>query len=148
MVKQRMLVVEPDVDLREVVELALQEAGYPTVGVSDIEMAQAILRLPDSPWVVLLGYHPLPHLWRREQEHTLLGELANLPLNAWVLMSGLPEQAPKDIYNPHTHRLVPVLAMPFSMDELLRVVQQAAAYITQSGAAHVNSPLCAHTCTT
>ncbi len=134
MLKQRLLVVEKDEDLRAVVEQALHDAGYSTVGVADAEMARAVLRLTKAPWVVLLGYHPLADTWTREQELSILGELANLPFNAWVLMSGIPDQTPSNIYNPHTRRLVPILPMPFSLDDLIQVVTQAAARITQSGA--------------
>lgn len=134
MLKQRLLVVEPDDDLREVVEQALQDAGYPTVGVADVEMAQAVLRLTEAPWVILLGYHPLADTWTREHERSILGALAKLPLNAWMLMSGIPDQTPSDLYNPHTRRLVPILPMPFSLDDLIQAVNQAAARILQSGA--------------
>lgn len=124
--KQRVLVVDPDSDVREVIDLALRDAGYRVLDVADVEMARLLLEVSRVSWVVLLDYGPRANTKWQEQVQVLLNEVARLPLHAWVLLSALPAETPADLYNPHTHRIVPVLSMPFTLDELTDSVEQAA----------------------
>jgi DNA-binding response OmpR family regulator len=117
----RVLVVEADETLRETIEMILEEEGIAVVGASDIATALTILRMVDVPWVVLLdewGMRPADLRTR-------------LPDHAFVLMSTCLERE-SPLIDPVTGQAFPVLRLPFTIDELIDSVRNAAVRVSRA----------------
>lgn len=120
---QAVMIVERDDDLRETLEMVLEEAGYPTLSTCDLALAEAALRVTERPLVVIVGHGGPSSL-----ATTLLGYTNALPPHAYVVLSTRPQTAPP-IWNGYTHRGVPVVRAPFTLEELLAQIDLAAAAI-------------------
>lgn len=131
----RVLVVERDVTLRDTLEEALHETGYATAGVGDIDLARSALQISPYPLVVLVGHgDPSVH------DHSLVEEASALPPHAYLLLSTRPDQAPL-VLNPHTQRVVPIVAEPCDLEALFTLVD--AAFTRLNYVNHVDMARCA-----
>ncbi|HEU5441664.1 MAG TPA: response regulator [Ktedonobacterales bacterium] len=120
---QAVMIVERDEDLRETLEMVLEEAGYPTLSTCDLALAEAALRVTKHPLVVLVEHGGPSSLATPLLDHTRA-----LPPHAYVVLSTRP-QAAMPVWNSYTHRGVPVVRAPFTLDELLTQIDMAAAAI-------------------
>lgn len=116
---RRALVIERDADLRQTLELVLEDAGYAVAGVEDVSLAEAGLRVSPHPLVVLVSHGDPARRGR-----SLAEAAGSLPPHAYVLLSTRPQTAPH-LLNPHTEHVVPVVAEPFDVDVLLAAVDDA-----------------------
>lgn len=117
------LVVARDALLCETLRDLLQEAGYTSVGVCALDLAWEALQTSPAPLVVLVE-HGDP----RFPCEALVAAASALPPHAYVFVSTRPEQAPQ-LRNPHTQRLVPVVAIPQDIALLTSQVDEACAYL-------------------
>jgi DNA-binding NtrC family response regulator len=115
----RVLVVEPDNDLRDTLETALNDAGYTVAGVAEMDLARAALRVSEHSLVVLVGTCAAG-----QPASCLAGNAGCYPPHAYVMLSTSPQHVP-DLQNPHTRHHVPILAAPFELDDLLATVSAA-----------------------
>ncbi len=116
----RVLIVERDALLRECLELMLEEAGYTVAGTADSVMALYALQVSSHPLVVLLRHGGL-----EAPEMEILRQAPYLPKHAYLLLSSYPARAPL-VRNPHTDCIVPVVPLPFGMDEVQCAVAEVA----------------------
>lgn len=121
------LVVERDADLRATLEEVPGCEGYRSMGVEDAATARDLLRASARPLVVLVSEGG-PGL--ASDGVALLEDAGRLPRHAYLLLSTRPAAAPV-VVNPHTRRVVPVVAEPFELDELLDAIGEAAACLMQ-----------------
>lgn len=123
----RVLVVERDATLRETLEEALEEAGYATAAVGDLDLARAALQVSPYPLVVLVG-HGNPDA----DDHSLVDEASALPPHAYLLLSTRPDHAPQ-AHNPYTQRAVPIMAEPCDLTTLASLVDEAHTCLNRVG---------------
>lgn len=128
----RVLVVEPDPLLREALELMLDEAGYTVAGVGDGNLARQALRVSPYPLVVLLS-RSTDRIQAAEDD--ILRGISDLPAHAYLLLSMHPHHAPW-VWNAHTERFVPVVPVPFDVDEVLDRVANAAGLLGTVASSH------------
>jgi DNA-binding NtrC family response regulator len=120
------LVVERDIELRDSLRDLLREAGYASVGVSDLELAQDVLQHSPCPLVVLVEHgDPRFHTEALVAAATASPGQANPASHAYVLLSTHPDVAPH-LRNPYTRHAVPVVALPGDLDRLAGAVEHAA----------------------
>jgi CheY-like chemotaxis protein len=112
------LLIEDDVDVREIVGEAILEAGYPAVGLGSGQTAVEYLRSNPPPRLILLDWH-LPALGGAEvmQEVMKRPEFADIPV---VLMSGDARAGKEDPEMSFAGRL----AKPFTWEALIRVLKR------------------------
>jgi DNA-binding response OmpR family regulator len=77
----RVLIIEPDAQLREVKEAQLRAAGYLVVGVADEEMAREAVRVSPYPLLVFDSEDALP-LYAKTQPLNYFPEAQNTPPSA------------------------------------------------------------------
>lgn len=116
------MIVEPDGDLCQVLCSVVEAAGYGAVACTSGNLASKLLRIAPHPFIVLLTDSRPSGNWQQ-----VLSEIERLPPHVYVLLSREPREAPRR-WNPHTQAFVPVVPMPFELDELL---EQVAAAVTQ-----------------
>lgn len=120
------LVVEQDVALRDDLRELLHEAGYNSVGVSDLDFAREVLECSPFPMVVLVEHgDPRFHADALVEAAIATAERPGEARHAYVLLSTHPADAPH-LRNPYTQRMVPVVELPSSLDRLTREVGDAA----------------------
>lgn len=120
---QAVLIVERDEDLRETLEMVVQDAGYPTLATGDLSLARAAITLAQHPLVVLIG-HGGPGSLARD----LLDGLNTAHPHAYIVISTDPVGAPH-AWNARTARRVPVVGAPFDLDVLLAQIEAASVAI-------------------
>lgn len=124
------LVVERDVELRDSLRELLREAGYASVGVSDLGLAQDVLRHSPCPLVVLVEHgDPRFHAEALVAAATASSgqddQASQVGQHAYVLLSTHPVDAPR-LRNPYTRHAVPVVALPRDLEILTSAVELAA----------------------
>ncbi len=112
------LLIEDDVDVREIVGQAIIDAGYPAVEIGSGQTALEYLRSNPPPRLILLDWH-LPALGGAElmQEVMKTPEFAAIPV---ILMSG-------DAGAAQSHPEMPFaghLSKPFTWEALIGVLKQ------------------------
>jgi two-component system response regulator CpxR len=112
------LLIEDDVDVREIVGQAIIEAGYPAVEIGSGQTALEYLRANPPPRLILLDWH-LPALGGAELMHEVMKtpELAAIPV---VLMSGDADAGKGDPAMSFAGHLT----KPFTWDALLGVLKK------------------------
>ncbi len=123
--KGRVLVVEDDVDMRRILRLILEDAGYTVTEAADGLAAVACLRSDTGPLVVLLDWW-LPKLdgigVLRAVGHDVLG----MPRHEYILMTAAYETLASELAHAASNALAPVLPKPFRLKDLREVVAMAA----------------------
>lgn len=128
------LVIERDVSLRDNLQELLHEAGYASVGVSDLDFAWEILQFSPVPLVVLVEHgDPRFHAEALVEAAIASWDHADQKGHAYVLLSTQPANAPH-LRNPITRHGVPVLELPGDLDRLTRAVEDAAARLYKRSA--------------
>lgn len=128
------LVIEQDVELRDSLRELLHEAGYVSVGVSDLDFAWEVLEFSPSPLVVLVEHgDPRFHADALVKAAIATTGHAGEAHHAYVLLSTHPEYAPH-LRNPYTQRMVPVVELPASLDQLTSAVEEAARRLAKRSA--------------
>jgi CheY-like chemotaxis protein len=112
------LVVDDDDDLREMICLVLEDAGYATVAVSGGEAALDYFRRADPPDLILLDLM-MPGMdgWRVREEVRKLPRVADVPIVVATASRALDR---------HPIEAVAILYKPFSSRELLDTVARFA----------------------
>lgn len=123
---QAVLIVERDEDLRQTLEMVVQDAGYPTLATGDLPLARAAITLAQHPLVVLVG-HGGPASLARD----LLDGVNTARPHAYIVISTSPAAAPH-AWNARTARRVPVIGAPFDIDRLLAQIEAASAAIQRA----------------
>jgi CheY-like chemotaxis protein len=111
------LVVMSDPDLRATLRDMLEAEGYRVSTAADSQTARAVLWWNKQPLVVLVE---APNL----RDLLAAGQGASC---AFIVLATDPAQVPPPFNTPAMQLLVPVLAMPFELDDLLVTVAAAAA---------------------
>lgn len=114
----RVLVVEDDPGIRDLLHLHLENAGYEVVGAEDaIAAGYALLERPTGFALVIIDAH-LPYLSGIEFASTLIAD-TSLPPIPIILISGHQELADRaDVLG------VPCLRKPFYADKLIELVEE------------------------
>jgi CheY-like chemotaxis protein len=117
----RVLVVDDDQDIRDVVRFILEDAGYEVLDAGDGESALQMLRASPTPLVCLLDLL-MPHPNGIDVLNEVIADPSLRQRHVYVLLTadnaGLHEQA-----EPLLQQLsAPIISKPFDVDRLLEVV--------------------------
>jgi two-component system nitrogen regulation response regulator NtrX len=127
--QQAVLVIDRDADVREALQLALQDEGYAVRTAHDTTAGLSMLRTSSYPTIVMFDVVPQQQLSREESGLALLEAIeqdAALERHAYIMLTTAPEQA-YALTGPLSPRLsIPIVRKPFDLGELLGTVAQAA----------------------
>lgn len=121
----QVLIVDGDQDVRELLRLALDDAEYEVVEVSDERSALDVLRARPDHFVVLVNHNP-PHL---DGEAVLQAVAADHHLatqHSYLLTAINPLQLSVECFALLTTLGGSVVRIPFDLDVLLELIAQAA----------------------
>ncbi len=124
------MIVEDDADTRAIIQLALNDAGCPTLEATDGIQALAIARDNPQPLIILLDIG-LPQLDGLD----VLRQITQQPVTyqrAYILMTAYTPTKYAEINDILTQLQVQVLNKPFDMDVLVSTVQQAETTLASS----------------
>jgi CheY-like chemotaxis protein len=140
------LVVDDDADMRIILRLVLDDAGYRVHDAADGERALALLRAAPQPWVVVLDLALRPDDARTLTDPRLRAITTGTPLassssgmllrraqtdpvlarHCFVAMTALPQaQFAPGLRDLLAATCLAVVAKPFDLDALLAAVQRA-----------------------
>ena len=124
------LVVDDDAPIRELVRMALEDAGFTVHEAADGQVALDLLRGGQSPCVVLVD-GLMPRLSGLELLEIIARDAALASQHAYVLVTGSSEIAvPLAGWEPSSMP-VRLLAKPFDLQALIEVVVSAAESLPQ-----------------
>lgn len=121
----RALVVDDDVDTRDVVRLLLEDVGYVVSEAKDGEQALDMLRASDVPLVVLLDLD-LPRIDGVEVLRAVARDARLSGRNAFVLLTAVSHSRYQAAAEICATLSVPIMLKPFNLDALLTTVAAAA----------------------
>lgn len=117
----RVLVVDDDQDIRDVVRFILEDAGYEVIEASDGESALQILRDSPTPLIVLLDLL-MPHPNGVDVLTEIIADPALRLRHAYIMLTAdnkvLREQAEPLL----TQLAAPTIGKPFDVDKLLEII--------------------------
>jgi CheY-like chemotaxis protein len=127
-VPKRVLVVDDDAEIQEVISLALGDVDYEVVSARDGAAALAVLRRDQRGWVVLLdwmmpgmdGQATLEAVSREDELHCC---------NSFILMTAGARTMPLPLVRLLGQLEVGYLAKPFELDTLIEMVDHAHARV-------------------
>lgn len=122
--RQTVLVVDDDLDIREVVRIVLEEAGYIVLEAQDGEPALRLLRATPLHLVMLLNLS-VPNRAGLEVLHTLEANPTLAERHACVLMTTATRAEVRATQALLDRLGVPILAKPFDLDVLVGAVDAA-----------------------
>jgi CheY-like chemotaxis protein len=123
--KIRVLVVDDDQAIRDVLRLGLEEEGYAVAEAADGAIALEMLRRGNQRQVVLLDFR-MPRVDGGSVLTTVDRDARLVGRNAFILITANLNTLPLSVATL-LHRLeIPVISKPFDMDELLDAVAAAA----------------------
>jgi two-component system, chemotaxis family, chemotaxis protein CheY len=126
----QVLIVDDDEDIRVVLRIALEDAGYAVHEAANGAAALDVLRQADSAMVVLVDY-----VMPRVDGAGLLDAAAALPpsapQHAYILITASPQRLSPDFTAQLDARGVMVISKPFDMTAILEVVARASAQLVQ-----------------
>lgn len=133
--KPYVLVVDDDAALRRMVSMVLEDAGWEALEAKDGLEALATLRSSQSRLVVLLDWR-MPEISGEEVLETVVAAPELAARHAYALIT-----ANAAVITPHLADLLcqlgaPMIAKPFSIDELLCAVELQADRIAEKEVAH------------
>jgi CheY-like chemotaxis protein len=118
----RVLVIDNDDGIRQSARFILEDAGYEIEEAPDGMEGLTLLRTFEEARVVLLDV-AMPHL-NGVQVLRLMNDDERLARHSFVVWSASRGSVPADLLAAHN---VPFISKPFDIDELIAVVEQAAA---------------------
>lgn len=123
-VPRRVLVVDDDAEIQEVLDLLLGDAEYAVTSVHDGAAALDVLRRDPHGWVVLLDWM-MPVMDGQATLEALAQEDALRRCNAFILMTAGARTLPLPLVRLLGQLDVGYLAKPFDLDTLLEMVEAA-----------------------
>jgi CheY-like chemotaxis protein len=123
-VPRRVLVVDDDIEIQEILRLMLGDAGYEVTSARDGAAALAVLRRDPRGWVVLLDWM-MPVMDGQATLEALAREKDLRCCNAIILMTAGARTLPLPLIRLLGHLDVGFLAKPFELDTLLDMVHDA-----------------------
>lgn len=124
-----MLVIDDDAEIRETLELALEEAGYTVLQAPDGQAALGELRASAQSMVVLVD-QLMPRLEGTEFLQIAAHDGDELSRHRYVLMTASPRLLSEEHLADLAAAEVPVLAKPFNLDDVLALVARAESYLS------------------
>lgn len=128
--RQTVLVIDPEPEVREALQLALEDEGYTVQTASDTTTGLSALRSSSDAMVVLFDVVPFHHLTRAETGLGLLDavgqDAARLGHHAFVMLTTAPAQAVTLAGALPPRLTIPVVRKPFELDALVDTIEQAA----------------------
>lgn len=123
------LVVDDDAEIRETLELALEEAGYPVFQAADGQTALRELRSSAHSMVVLVD-QLMPHLEGTDFMRIVSRDGDELRRHRYVLMTASPRLLTETDAAELATAEIPVLSKPFNLDDILSLVASAASHLS------------------
>ena len=123
-VPRRVLVVDDDAEIQEVLRLMLGDAGYEVMSARDGAAALALLRHDPRGWVLLLDWM-MPVMDGQATLEAIAREEELRCCNAFILMTAGVRTLPLPLVRLLGHLEVGYLAKPFELDTLLDMVDDA-----------------------
>lgn len=117
-------VIDNDVAIRKTLDLLLTDAGYVVLEAGNHTEAQSLLQSSTEPLVVLLDPW-FPGCHSSEVVQYLVHDATLRARHAFILMSTSPERMRNEYGDMLAALKVPVLPMPFTVDEVVEAVQAA-----------------------
>jgi CheY-like chemotaxis protein len=128
------LVVDDDRELRAMLRMTLEDAGYTVMEAAHGMQALSVLRDRVEPLVVVLD-NTMPHLNGSYLLHLMAVDEGLLRHHRYILITGDTDTFTREVA-PLRERLdARVLGKPFDLDEFSRAVAQAATELTTFSAA-------------
>ena len=126
----QVLIVDDDEDIRAVLRIALEDAGYSVRDAADGDAAMNVLRQADTAMIVLVDY-----VMPRVDGVELLDATASLPPDApghaYILITASPQRIGPELAAQLATRGVSVVPKPFDMSTILDAVAQASAQLVR-----------------
>jgi CheY-like chemotaxis protein len=128
----RVLVVDDDPAIRQMLCMVLNEEGFDTLTAADGQEALEILWKSEEPLVALLDYM-MPRMTGVDTLRYLAEDPVRARRHAIVLMSALQEY-PRLAAEVFPHAVLPFLTMPWTFEQLLNTIEQASERLHLGGA--------------
>lgn len=125
--RTRVLLADEMVDIRQVMQLVLEDAGYHVLAARGTPHALEVLRTSTEPMVVLLSKRSGTELLEAGPSDPRVGR------HAFVLLCAYPQRLPANWGELLAALNVPVLALPFDLDTLYRTVGDAIRRLSATG---------------
>lgn len=123
------LIVNCDPAARKELRQPLESAGYPVVEADDVDDGLAMLRTSEGAMVTLFNVTLFDNIIRGADGIAFLGaasyDARHGRKHAFVVVTPTPDQLQAALGRLLAHLSIPVLAEPFSADELVNAVDQA-----------------------
>jgi CheY-like chemotaxis protein len=126
------LVVDDDHDIRQILRLLLEDAGYDVIEAADGIRALEVLRTSPYPLVVLLDLQ-MPHLDGAGVLGVVAGDSRLAQRHAFILVTGATYSVPLAFANLLVHLSVPMLPKPVDSEALDKAMARAARRLTTNG---------------
>lgn len=127
----RVLIVDDDPALREMLRLLLKTEGYAVAEAPDGQRALDMLRHAKSHMVVLLDLR-MPRLGGDAVLQAVVAEDHELSEHVYVLVTANAPSITAPVAALLQQLAVPVISKPFEIKKLLRAVEQAAARLPEA----------------
>ncbi|HLZ23460.1 MAG TPA: response regulator [Ktedonobacterales bacterium] len=118
------LVVDDNTDIRETVRLMLEDEGYTVLEAPDGQEALKYLRSSAERLIVLLD-HIMPGMDGMQTLVTIADEPALTRRHTYIMLTADGRTGPTHLMSDGDEWIVPVLAKPFDLDDLLAAVARA-----------------------
>lgn len=123
----RVLVVDDNQDIRDVVRFIMEDAGYEVLEAGDGESALQTLRESATPLVVLLDLL-MPHPNGLDVLSEVVADPALKERHAYILLTADNAVLRERAYPLLSELSAPTLGKPFDVDKLLELVANAARF--------------------
>jgi len=123
-------IIDDDPRMRMALRALLQGAGYRVSEAADGLAGYTLLRDAPGPVVALVDYE-LPAMDGCDLLELIAIDEQLRALHAFIMVTGSPQHAQQDCGETLEELDTPVVPKPFDIDEILGVVQQAAARLAQ-----------------
>lgn len=121
----RVLLVANDTDIRETISCVLEEEGHDVTAIAEASRARILLRTIHHPLVVLLCQHPDVMDTLELLADVIQDDDGRFNRHSYRLLSTQPQRA-REMCKRLCAWPIPVMAMPFDIDELLCAVEEDA----------------------
>jgi CheY-like chemotaxis protein len=127
--RQRALIVDDDLGIRETLRYALEDAGFAVLEAADGTEALNVLRASPDRLVVLLD-NLLPKLDGLSVLDTVAGDQDLARRHAYVLVTASPQLLPEGLADIYSGLVVLTISKPFNLDTLQEIMHEALGRLT------------------
>jgi CheY-like chemotaxis protein len=138
------LVVDDDLEIRETLRFALEDAGYAVSLAAGGKDALAAVRASADPLVVLLD-RVMPHPDGEAVLEAVQSERILADRHAFVLVTASPGRISSELTDVLTSLRAPIVEKPFDVEVLLATVELASARLAASAPYVTFDPPAGHT---